>query len=62
MSGAEIIETYGTVNVLRRREDGKYGVEDTATGEVAFRYKTLDGARQIAIAFAAENDQAAGSN
>ena len=50
----KIIETYGTVNILCR-DDGKFGVEDTATGEIAFRYRTLDGAREIAVAFAAEN-------
>lgn len=48
------IETYGTVSVLLR-DDGKYGVEDAATGEIAFRYRTLDKARSIAVAFAAEN-------
>jgi hypothetical protein len=48
------IETYGTVNLVVR-EDGKYGVEDSATGEIAFRYRTIEGARNIAAALAAEN-------
>jgi hypothetical protein len=50
----EILESYGSVNVLVRA-DGKYGVHDTATGEIAFRYRTLEGAREIASAFAAQN-------
>ena len=49
-----IIETYGTVNVLLR-EDGKYGVEDSETGEIASRYRSIEAARSIALAFAAEN-------
>jgi hypothetical protein len=50
----KILESFGTVNVLLRA-DGKFGVADSATGEIAFRYRTLDGAREIAAAFAAEN-------
>ncbi len=57
----KIIETYGTVNVLLR-DDGKFGVEDVATGEIAFRYRTVDGARDIATAIAAENAAENASN
>lgn len=49
-----VIETLNDVEVVLR-EDGKYGVNDLATGQIEFRYRTETMARDVAEMMSREN-------
>ena len=51
-----VIETLNAVEILVR-EDGKYGLHDVHSGQVSFRYRRLEMAREIAAIISAENDR-----
>lgn len=51
-----IVETLNAVEILKR-EDGKYGLHDVHSGQIAFRYRTIEAARVVAADISAENDR-----
>ena len=51
-----VIKTLNAVEILLR-DDGKYGLHDVHSGQISFRYRTLEMARKIAVDISAENDR-----